>query len=76
VSDPVERLTALAATAAERATDYAAVWRDAISRNAAGTYTGTELLADAQKLWGMALADWLDAAAAVADAVTPPAEEE
>jgi hypothetical protein len=73
--DPVEQLTELAATAAERATAYADVWRSAIERNAAGAYAGADLLADAQALWGMAVADWLGAAAAVARAVAPPPEE-
>ncbi|MDP1819046.1 MAG: hypothetical protein Q8K58_04030 [Acidimicrobiales bacterium] len=74
--DAYERVTEVFAGAAERAVEYADVWRSAMQRNAAGAYKAEDLLVDMQTVWGMSVRDAARTGAAVIEAMAPlvPAE--
>ena len=61
--DPLAQLT-------ERAQQYAAIWRSAIDRNAAGEYKPEDWFDDVNRTWVMAAEDAARTFAAVVDAVT------
>ena len=60
--DPMARL-------ADRAQDYANLWRSAIERNAAGDYKPEDWFDDVNRAWVMAAEDAARTFAAVVDAV-------
>jgi hypothetical protein len=74
-NDPYEQLTDLAATAVERAADYAEVWKKAIERNATGSYAGGDLFTDIHTTIGMAMDDAAKVASAVLSALAQPKPE-
>jgi hypothetical protein len=80
VSDPkgdaYEKVVGVWADLAERAVDYADVWRSAMERNAAGQYKSEDLLVDLQALWGMSIRDAARVGTAVIDAVATVVPEE
>ena len=57
MTDSYGQLTAAFADLTDRLSEYAGVWRDAIARNAAGTYRADDFLVDAQTLCGMGVRD-------------------
>lgn len=75
MTDSYEEVTAAFADLTDRVFEYAGVWRDAIARNAAGTYRADDFLVDAQTLCGMGVRDMVRAVSAVL-AVSAPRESE
>jgi hypothetical protein len=60
---------------ADRAQEYAGVWRSAIERNAAGTYKPEDWFDDVNRTWVMAAQDAARAFAMVVDAVSARTSE-
>ena len=74
-ADPYEQLTELAATAVERAAEYAAVWTAAIERNAGGSYAGADLFTDVHTTMAMAMDDAGKLVSLVASVLAQPKPE-
>jgi hypothetical protein len=68
---PYDAATAALADLAERAVEYADIWRDAITRNAAGDYKPEDLLVHVQALWGLGARDAARMGSAMLEAVAP-----
>jgi len=68
---PYDAVTAAFADVAERAVEYADVWRSAITRNASGAYQPEDALVDVQALWGLAIRDAIRVGSALVEAVAP-----
>jgi hypothetical protein len=68
---PYDRATAAMADLAERAVEYADIWRSAIERNADGEYDPGDLLVDLQQLWGLGVRDLARASSAFLEVVAP-----
>lgn len=75
MTNSYEDITAAFADLTDRLSEYAGVWRDAIARNAAGTYRADDFLVDAQTLCGMGVRDMVRVASAVL-AVSAPRESD
>jgi hypothetical protein len=67
--EPPERNADPLAHLAERAQEYAGIWRSAIDRNAAGQYKPEDWFDDVNRTWVMAAEDAARAFAAVVDAM-------
>lgn len=68
---PYDAATSVFADLAERAGEYADIWREAISRNAAGDYKPEDALVDVQALWGLSIRDLARASSAMLEALAP-----
>ena len=68
---PYDRATAALADLAERAVEYADIWRSAISRNAAGDYKPEDALVDVQALWGLGIRDLARMGSAMVEMLAP-----
>lgn len=68
---PYDAATAAFADVAERAVEYADIWRKAITRHAAGDYKPEDMLVDVQALWGLSARDAARMGSAMVEAVAP-----
>ena len=68
---PYDAVTAAFADVAERAVEYADIWRSAITRNAGGAYKPEDALVDVQALWGLAVRDVARVGSALVESLAP-----
>ena len=68
---PYDAVTAAFADVAERAVEYADIWRSAITRNARGAYQPEDALVDVQALWGLAVRDATRVGSAFVESLAP-----
>jgi hypothetical protein len=68
---PYDVATAALADLAERAVEYADIWRKAITANASGDYKPEDMLVDVQALWGLGVRDAARMGSAMVEALTP-----
>jgi hypothetical protein len=68
---PYDAATAVLADLAERAVEYADIWRSAITRNAAGEYKPEDMLVDVQALWGLGVRDAARMGSAMVETLAP-----
>jgi hypothetical protein len=68
---PYDVATSAFADLAERAGEYAEIWRRAIARNAAGEYKPEDALVDVQALWGLSVRDLARTSSALLEVLAP-----